>query len=63
MIIDHFTKYAQAYLTKDQMPRTVANELWKNFINPHGFSRKIHSDQGANFELDLIAELCKITQE
>uniref|UniRef100_A0A8C8RYW9 Gypsy retrotransposon integrase-like protein 1 n=1 Tax=Pelusios castaneus TaxID=367368 RepID=A0A8C8RYW9_9SAUR len=61
VVTDHFTKYAQAYPTKDQTARTVASVLWENFINHYGFPRRIHSDQGANFESELINELSKIS--
>ena len=34
--------------------------LWDNFICYYGFPEKFISDQGRNFESDLIKELCKI---
>lgn len=59
VITDHFTKYAQAYPTRDQKAKTVAMVLWENFISHYGFPRRLHSDQGACFESEVIAELCK----
>ena len=50
VITDHFTRYAQA----------TARILWDNFICHYGFPEKFISDQGRNFESDLIKELCKI---
>lgn len=61
VLTDHFTKFAFAYPTKDQTARTVASILWENVICNYGFPKRIHSDQGANFESELIAELCKIS--
>ena len=34
--------------------------MWVNFICHYGFPEKFISDQGRNFESDLIKELCKI---
>ena len=34
--------------------------MWDNFICHYGFPEKFISDQGRNFESDLIKELCKI---
>lgn len=58
-ITDNYTKYAQAYPTRDQMAKTVAIVLWENFISHYGFPRRLHSDQGACFESEVVAELCK----
>lgn len=61
VITDHFTKYAQAFPTRDQTAKTVATVLWENFICHYGFPRRFHSDQGANFESELVKELCTIS--
>ncbi len=62
VLTDHFTKYAQAYPTRDQTAKTVALVLWENFISHYGFPRKIHSDQGACFESELVTELCRLSR-
>ena len=36
--------------------------MWEKFFVHYGFPEKILSDQGRNFESNLIAELCKLTQ-
>jgi transposase InsO family protein len=61
IIADHFTKYAQAIVTKIQTARTTADALFHNFIVHYGIPQKIHSDQGANFMSHLIKELCTLT--
>lgn len=61
VVTDHFSRYAQAYPTKDQKARTVAKVLWKNFFCRFGFPAKLHTDQGRNFESAIVKELCKIT--
>ena len=60
VITDHFTRYALAYPGKTQTAQATARILWDNFICHYGFPEKFISDQGRNFESDLIKELCKI---
>ena len=61
VITDHFTKYALAIPTRDQTAKTTAEALYNNFILHYGIPTKLHSDQGANFESQIIKELCQIT--
>ena len=60
VITDHFTRYALAYPSKTQTAQATARILWDNFICHYGFPEKFISDQGRNFESDLIKELCQI---
>ena len=60
VITDHFTRYALAYAGKTQTAQATARILWDNFICHYGFPEQFISDQGRNFESDLIQELCKI---
>ena len=60
VITDHFTRYALAYPSKTQTAQATARILWDNFICHYGFPEKFISDQGRNFESDLIKDLCKI---
>uniref|UniRef100_A0A8C2FCT4 Gypsy retrotransposon integrase-like protein 1 n=1 Tax=Cyprinus carpio TaxID=7962 RepID=A0A8C2FCT4_CYPCA len=60
VVTDHFTKLACAYPCSNQSAKTVARVLWNNFFCVYGFPVGIHSDQGANFESLLIAELCQL---
>ena len=48
------------YPSKTQTAQATARILWDNFICHYGFPEKFISDQGRNFESDLIKELCKI---
>lgn len=60
VITDHFTKYAVAVPTKNQMTGTTAESFYNNFIVHYGIPTKLHSDQGANFESTIIKERCNI---
>ena len=62
VVTDHFTRYAQAFTTKSQTAKVTAKVLWHNFICHYGFPEKFISDQGRNFESQLIADLCKLAK-
>ena len=59
VMTDHFTRYAQAIPTRNQPAKTTALVLFDNFIVHYGFQARIHSDQGQNFESNLIKEHCR----
>ena len=60
IVTDHCTRYAQAYPSKTQTALATAKLLWNNFIIHYGFPKKIISDQGCNFESELIANLYEV---
>ena len=60
VVTDHFSKMAHAFLCKNQTAKQVARRLWNDFFLIYGFPRRIHSDQGANFESKLIRELLEM---
>ena len=62
VITDHFTKYAQAYITPKQTAIVVARTLWENFLVHYGWPEKILTDQGKSFENNLFQELCSLAQ-
>lgn len=61
VVTDHFTKLAHAFYCPDQTAKQVARKLWDNFFCYYGFPERIHSDQGANFESELIAALLQVS--
>ena len=58
---DQFTKYAQAYPTHNQTARTTARTLFEKFFVHYGFPKRLHSDQGHNFESKLTEALCALS--
>ena len=49
VITDHFTRYAQAYITPKQMAPVVTKTLWDQFLVHYGWPTKILTDQGKSF--------------
>ena len=62
VVTDHFTKYAQAYITPKQTAIVVAHTLWENFLVHYGWPEKILTDQGKSIENNLFQELCDLAQ-
>lgn len=60
VVTDHFSRYAQAFPTKNQKAITVAKVLVDKFFVHYGLPARIHSDQGRDFESQLIRELLKL---
>ena len=58
VMTDHFTRYALAVVTKDQMAKTVVKVFYKHFIAVFGVPAKLLSNRGANFMSALVEELC-----
>lgn len=61
VVTDHFSKMAHAFPCRNQSAKQVARKLWNDFFLVYGFPKRIHSDQGANFESKLIKELLTLS--
>ena len=62
VITDHFTRYAQAYITPKQTAPVVVKTLWDQFLVHYGWPTKILTDQGKSSENSLVKELCSLAQ-
>lgn len=60
VVMDYFTKWPELLALTDQSAISVANALVDHVICRFGVPREIHSDQGRNFESELVAEVMDI---
>lgn len=60
VVQDYFSKYVNLYAIPDQRSITVAKCLFENFICEHGIPEMLHTDQGRQFESDLVKHLCQL---
>ena len=59
VVTDHFTRYAQAYVTHSQTAATTAKVLVEKFFYQYEWPTKLITDQGPNFESNLFKSLLK----
>ena len=60
VISDYFTKWAEAYALPDHTAVTIADKLLEEFMFRFGIARQIHTDQGSEFDSDLVHEVCRL---
>ncbi|KAK3738639.1 hypothetical protein RRG08_006735 [Elysia crispata] len=59
VITDHFTRFAMAVPTRNMSAKTTAEALL-TFVRNFGIPKRLHADQGANFESKVIRALCHL---
>ena len=59
VIIDHFTKYVKLYSLQDITAKTSAKKIF-NFMCNYGIPDSILTDQGKNFQSELMTELWEL---
>ena len=60
-VVDHFTRFAQAYPTRKNTSRAAADKIFNNFILQFGFPTRIHHDKGQEFNSNLFKQLHELT--
>jgi transposase InsO family protein len=60
VLVDHFSRFAQAYATRNKSSATVAKKLYNDFVLRFGLPARILSDQGREFENQTIGSLNKL---
>lgn len=60
VVMDHFTRFAQAYATRNKSAKTVVQHIFCDFALKFGFPEKIHHDMGREFENHLMDQLQKV---
>ena len=62
VICDYFSKFCWAVALKDHKAITVADALVHNVFLPMGLATYIHSDQGREFQSELLKKLSEMLQ-
>ena len=62
VVTDHFTHYAQCYVTKNQTAFTVATELVNKYFTTYGCPDKILTNRGTSFENELFHNICELAK-
>ena len=57
---DYFTKWMEAYAIPNMEAKTVATKLTDEFFFRFGIPEQLHSDQGKQFESQLLKDVCTI---
>ena len=61
VVTDHFTRFTQAYATRNKSAKCAADKLFNEFILQFGFPTRIHHDRGREFNNDLFKQLHALT--
>jgi len=59
---DYFTKWMEAYAIPNQVAFTVARKLTDEMFRRLSPPDQLHSDQGKQFEAEVLREICRILE-
>lgn len=60
VVEDYFTKFVNLYALPNQSAHTVAHCLFEDYILIHDIPESLHSDQGRQFESEVVSTLCRL---
>ena len=60
--VDHFTRYVQAFVTRNQTARTTTRVLYNEYFSVFGFPQRLMSDQGTGFTSKVIEAMCSFPE-
>jgi len=60
VLTDHFTRWADALAIPDASAPTVARVPDQNVFCYFGLPEQLHLDQGAQFQSQLLSDLCRL---
>ena len=61
VVIDHFTHYAQCYVTSNQLAVTVVKTLVDKYFTYYGWPDKILTDRESSFE-NFFKDICELAK-
>ena len=62
VIMDYFTKWAEAFPLLNQEAASVAEMFVTQFACRYGVPRQLHTDRGKNFDSQLLKSICKLLE-
>ena len=60
VVMDYFTRFVNLFPLKDQHAITVSKCIFEDYIGQHSLPESIHTDQGRQFESDLVKHFCSL---
>ncbi len=60
VVEDYFTKFVNLYALPNQTAQSVAQCLFDNYVLLHSIPKALHSDQGRQFEFEIVQRLCQL---
>jgi transposase InsO family protein len=62
VVMDYFTKWAEAYPLPNQEVEVIAEVFVTQFVCRYGVPSQIHTDRGRNFDSRLLQAVCKLLE-